>query len=272
MKPELSINSDNILLIDARAEHPGAVPLLRLWSGEFAAIRLTGLVSQEACRSFTNKLLDGEQTSQHLDIPGLNVLGFSHFQVARDHQLAEEYASQFRRLPSVLRRLSFPYSSPFDVIFGWLSIAWPSGCRVLQTLTGSHLSPFTIRIYGDGIGIEPHLDVVATELQSEPVADDIRFQFGVNLYLDLPNAGGELELFHAAFPDLSYTEIASGPKTWSTQDLPSPVRIRPNVAEVIIFPSHRLHAVSPSIGPGNRVTLSFFIGLSSWDDPVWIWA
>ncbi len=243
-----------------------------LASGEFDVIRVRKLVSEESCRHLARAVLNDPAVVQHDDVEGLRVVGTSHYQAARDERIALSYRDSPDRRLGWLRRLSMPYGSSFDAAFSLLGTVWPGGCRVLSLSSEGRLAPLTVRIYSSGVGIEPHLDVLAMESPSDEGTAGMLTQFGANVYVSVPEAGGELELFSTEVAEVP-RDLSGGPFSVAREDLSDPaVVLRPEVGDLVIFLSHRLHAVTPAVGETQRITVSFFVGVESLTRPLSIWA
>jgi len=267
------IRSASIAEIDAHGARPDTTPLSALWRGEIAALRIRNLVSAESCQHISERLVASDSVVDHADVEGLRVVGLSHFQAARNPALVQRYLREGRHNAGTLRSLAAPYASPFDSAIAFVAQLWPAGCQLMELPTEGVLSPFTVRIYRSGVGIEPHQDILSAESPSDPVARSLVEQFGANLYLSMGTAGGALELYDTDYSGTGYTNLAEGPRVFDPRDLPDPtVTIVPVVGDLIIFPSRRIHAVSLSGGQDLRITVSFFIGIQGHRTPLKIWA
>jgi hypothetical protein len=244
-----------------------------LRDGEAVALRIRNLVSRELCDHLTARLADSTSIVDHRDVEGLRVIGFSHFQVARDPGLRNQYTEEARSTAATLRRLSSPFASPFDSAIGFLLQAWPAGCRVPILPTEGPLSPFTVRVYGEGVGIEAHQDILSAESPADPDAASLTDQFGANIYLSTSTVGGALEIFSATESATGYKDLSGGPQVVPRDRLSRPdARIQPDVGDLVIFSTRRVHSVEPSGGTVPRITISFFIGVQDERSPLWIWA
>jgi hypothetical protein len=264
--------SKQVVVIDARNARPAANLLPRLWRGEIAALRIQNLVSSEACIHLSQRLSESTNVVDHADVQGLRVVGFSHFQAVRKPELMPQYLEDGQRSPGALRELASPYGSPFDSALGFLNTCWQAGCQLMALPSEGALAPFTVRIYNTGVGIDPHQDILSAESPQDPTSHALTMQFGANLYIAMPHNGGDLELFDTDYSLTNYKDLSEGPRTFSREKLGAPVLVRPAMSEMILFPSHRVHAVSPSQGKGLRVTISFFIGVVADDLPLRVWA
>lgn len=264
---------DHAVEIDALGEHPGPTLLSELWTGSFPAFRVRNLVSTAACQQLTERLLNDPALIDHSDVKGLSVLGLSHFQAARDSELARRYIIDAPSHASRLRSLSSPYASPFDSAFTFLAQCWSPGCQLMELPTEGILAPFTVRIYRDGVEIEPHQDILAAESPDDPVANSLVAQFAANIYLSMGSSGGALEIYDIDHSSTGYKDLSAGPRVISRDRLPQPsVILAPLVGDLIVFPSRHVHAVAPTRGNDPRITISFFLGIQDAQTQLKIWA
>ncbi|MFN8769891.1 MAG: 2OG-Fe(II) oxygenase [Neisseriaceae bacterium] len=104
------------------------------------------------------------------------------------------------------------------------------------------------------IAVQPHIDYLPCKY------GQLLAQFAVNIYMQVPQNGGELELWD--IPALNETQVANlkNIKDWR-KILPTSTLIKPTVGELIIFNSRRPHAVH-QFTKGARISLQSFIGLT----------
>ena len=268
----MRIRSDKVAEVDVFGKQPDGALFAALWHGDYAAVRVRSLVSVDACRLITERILESAITVNHADVSGLRVIGLSHFQAVRNLELKERYWNEARTSGGVLRALSVPYSSPFDSALAFLAQVWPFGCQIMELPTEGPLTPFTIRLYGDSVGIEPHQDILSAESPTDVVASSLTKQFGANIYLSMGTNGGDLELFETDYSQTQYKDLAHGPHVIARELLANPVMITPEIGDLLIFSSHRVHAVTATSGEVPRITVSFFIGVENDQSSLKIWA
>jgi hypothetical protein len=265
--------ADGIAELDALGERPNHNLLAGLWNGDFAALRVSNLVSNPACQHLAHQLLASNMAVDHRDVDGLRVIGLSHFQAVRNTELLPRYLDEARTSAGMLRTLASPFASPFDSAVALLAHWWPAGCQFTTLPSEGLLSPFTVRIYSEGVGIEPHQDILSAESPNDPAANSIGQQFGANIYLSMGTGGGVLELFATDYAATTYRDLDDGPQVVSRDTLPDPsVSVAPSIGDLIIFPSYRIHAVTASAGAQPRITISFFVGVQNDSLPLKLWA
>ena len=269
----MNIRADGVAEIDAFGPRPSIDIISALQTGKLTAVRVYNLVSVAVCQALTERLLASDTIIDHADVEGLRVIGLSHFQAVRTPDLAEHYFNESQTSAGALRALAWPYSSPFDSAVALLAQWWPAGCQIMSLPTEGILSPFTVRIYYQGVGIDPHQDILSAESPDDPAARSLIEQFGANLYFSMPTSGGNLEIFGADVSTTSYVNLENGPQIIPRDSLPNPsVTIKPSTGDLIIFPSRHVHAVTASEGEGLRITVSFFVGVQDSQSQLKIWA
>jgi hypothetical protein len=268
----VSSGADVIAVVDAFAERPSAMLLRALGEGDLFAIKVANLVTAQSCRHVCCQLVGSEISIPHVDVPGMMAVGASHFQAARDENLRKKYEEEAPTIAGTIRRVALPYSSPFDNALAFLAQWWPHGAQLTHLPTEGGLSPFTVRVYTDKVGIEPHQDILSAESPIDPRASQLAAQFAANIYLSVGEAGGAIEIFDVGQDKTDYKNLSGGPRVFRRDELPQPtVVITPKEGELILFSSRNVHAVIPNSGNIARVTVSFFVGIISENEPLLIW-
>lgn len=94
----------------------------------------------------------------------------------------------------------------------------------------------------------PHFDALPKRFA------DLTGQFAANIYLKVPDRGGELEMWDVE----PLTPLSSVPDNWRAA-LPDSITIKPYIGDLIIFNCRRPHAIRRFTGE-PRVTMQVFIG------------
>jgi hypothetical protein len=271
--PAIRTPRSGVLEIDGRA---GVTQreLLRLVSGEVVAAQVHDFLSREECAHLRSRLEHAAEVTPHDDVPGMRVVGTSHYQAARDRRIAREYFRGGDTRRDWLRGVAAPFASPFDTATDILSKAWRGGVTQAHLPSEGSLAPFAVRIYDEGTGIAPHVDVLATESPSDPVAQSLACQLAANIFLATSLQGGELQLFDFPSGFEPPKDLSDGPHEYDPDELDLRTTIVPQPGDWIMFSSRRIHAVSPAQGDYGRITISFFVGLDelSEETPLQLWA
>jgi len=110
--------------------------------------------------------------------------------------------------------------------------------------------------------LQPHFDSLP------PDFFPLDGQFSANVYLKVPESGGELEVWNV--PPIPANEIVdSDPNKDWRKELPNSIKIKPNVGDLIMINTRRAHAIR-RFDEGIRVTIQCFIGYKK-DKPLYLW-
>ncbi|GAA4642380.1 2OG-Fe(II) oxygenase [Gordonia humi] len=256
------------LVTTTTAEEFSADHLLRLLKGDVFAVRVTGLVDAVALDGLRERLVGRDDHGPLATDPQFRRIGQA-FSETRDGAESTyfDHAAGHRR---DLRARAAPYPYPSDTVRILLDEAWPSGA----TLLSWHSRKFFVgvaRYQQAGVDLEPHTDNLHRNLPDDDLG--IRRQLSVNVYLDVPDAGGELEIWDAYPSEDDYRGL-SGERVWGIDraDVGEPaLTVRPTIGDAIFIDPRRVHAVAPS-ADRPRVTVGVFIGVRGGDEPLAVWS
>ncbi len=247
-----------------------------LLSGEVDAIILEGFANSTESEELHRALVESPNLAQYEHAAGIHRLGTSLSNlrgkadsdqrrlsdVARERYSERDVLDDMRQVNSVIMRL-----------FGEITLAWPLG---VETLTISGIAAH--RLIGRtvvGGGAEPHDDNVSKEIPEEPQAASVQVQIGTNIYVEVPDEGGELQGWRKQLSKEEYEEMRLrdaersygidrkriGERQWE---------IKPERGDVIMFRNSELHAIRPA--KGQRTTWGFFLGYRGDDEPLLVWS
>ena len=199
-------------------------------------------------------------------------IGMAHFEVdsiesnQRYHDFAVEWIQD-------LRSMFKPYLSPIDKLRLTLEEMWPSGAA-LQTLNGLKCFVGICRILDPMITINPHYDRLDRDYCTDiEQANRLLGQLSANIYLQIPDKGGELELW---IEDQNSKKIQALNKDGyfgielEKMGVPE-FSIRPNPGDLIIFNTRLYHGIRS--GEGNsRISIGTFIGYAGDQLPLTYWS
>ncbi len=248
---------------DFSADH-----LLRLLKGDVYAVRVRGLVSGEALAGLRERFVGRDDHGPLATDPQFRRIGHAFSEVAPTDQ--GQYFADAATHRSHLREIAAPYQYPSDAVRILLDEAWPTGTTLLTSESQKFFAGVA-RYQQAGVDLEPHTDNIARNLPDDDLG--IRRQLSVNVYLDVPDNGGELEIWDAYPTEDDYREL-SGERVWGvdrdTVGDPALV-VRPGVGEAIFIDPRRVHAVAPS-HDRPRVTVGLFVGVRGQDQPLAVWS
>lgn len=238
-----------------------------LLTGETDAIRLAQFATPAECETLAALLVSHPRSVDFSTAAGITRVGSSFSDIRKTGRVRELYSEK-----DVLEE--FLLSSPVIArLYGQIAASWPAGVETL-TFDGLLLHRFVGRRIVGG-GAEPHDDNIAKELPGHAVAAEVSVQLGVNLYVETPNSGGELEGWRRRLSAAEYDSMRnSEPKlsygvNRAQIGLPD-WTIKPTTGDVIVFRNSELHAIHGSSEP--RSTCGFFLGFRSPDKPLVMWS
>jgi len=266
----VSLKSRMISSTDAPGIHAEA--LTRLLSGEISCLVVRGFIEDQIAALICERLMDLPDFLPHKDVPGLQVLGYSHFQAVRDPELFCSYSRIGKTLQRRLEEISSPEMSPFQTLLDYLCANTNRVVEKLSLEQESELAPFTVRACHYDVGIEPHQDLLAAESPAEKIPRKFTRQLAVNLFLSAADDGGDLEIFDLGPDDTGYDNLDDGPKSVEPESLPEPcVSVRPKTGDLILFDSTLVHRVLENSGAKPRMTLSCFAATSTESSKLRYW-
>ncbi|GAB18149.1 hypothetical protein GOEFS_047_00080 [Gordonia effusa NBRC 100432] len=258
----------NELFVRTSVDEFSADHLLQLLKGDVFAVRVAGAVAGETLAGLRERFVGREDHGPLATDPQFRRIGHAFSEVGVDGQ--DSYFDEAAHHRGRLRELAAPYQYPADTLRILLDEAWPTGATLLTSESRKFFAG-VVRYQQAGVDLEPHTDNVRRNLPDDDLG--IRRQLSVNVYLDVPDGGGELEIWDAYPTEDEYQEL-SGERVWGVnRDVVGEpaVTIRPEVGEAIFIDPRRVHAVAPS-HDRPRVTVGLFIGVRNQDQALAVWS
>ncbi len=164
-----------------------------------------------------------------------------------------------------IRELCRPYIMPIDELRLQLDEAWPFGAHIAN-FGGIRPHVGVARLVSADVErpceAEPHLDWLPPEVKS------FEEQFSGIVYLDVPDTGGELELWD--IDRSSMINLIRDRDALKRCDLPAPVVIRPQCGDLILINTRYPHAIR-GFPSGRRIVQTCFVGVDA-NAPLWLWS
>jgi hypothetical protein len=259
------------LLFDAVTVHElSRNHLLQLGAGGLAAIRVPNFFTSAQCATMmanleTCALGSYDERLVWPRIPKLGPAAFDYYQSGGFGPEYWEHGEQSAASRATL--LSGP--DPLDVATEKLRTAWAGPVSPLLA-SGRPMFAGMIREMTDGAGL--HFDELIREFPSDTYSPPVA-QLAFNCHLAMPESGGELDVFRRRWKPSD--EAARGESSYWYPDSiiagEPTVAVRATVGDAVFFDPRNYHRIRPRIGPGRRVTLSFFVGISD-DGTLRVWS
>ncbi|MFD5186163.1 2OG-Fe(II) oxygenase [Streptomyces sp. NPDC058372] len=246
--------------------------LLALSERRIAAIHIKGFHDRDAADAVAERALTHEALgSYHKELASsVSRVHMPHVDTAHDPELIDAYHRQALGAIDDVRSMFAPHASPVDRLRLLLQEMWPAGANLLR-LGGRTCFIGALRVFRPGVSqLLPHNDRLRQETDA-PEARNLTEQLTANVYLRVPETGGELHLWLRE-PDEAETERILAVEGLDPSTIESPtLTIHPDAGDLIVFSSAMLHAVSPSsVGP--RVGMAMFIGCANAKYPLVYWS
>ncbi|MEM9244047.1 MAG: 2OG-Fe(II) oxygenase [Pseudomonadota bacterium] len=254
-----------------RTNHILQEDLLNLLNGNYAAITISGYYNQTLSSKIADRILKRD-INYYKNAPDIGRVGIAYFEVENNPNTMLKYYQQALPSIKILRDIFDPYISPLDKLRLDLQETWQAGAN-LENIHGQQMFVGLCRVMEPGIDVLPHQDILRRDAKDVLSAYSLEKQLAANIYLQVPEKGGELELWLYSATDQEYEQLRSaGSYGVPREKLPkATIQIKPNIGELILFDATQFHAVRPSIGT-SRLSISCFIGYRGAHRPLTYWS
>ncbi|WP_306031425.1 2OG-Fe(II) oxygenase [Stappia sp. MMSF_3263] len=245
-----------------------AESIRKLVAKNIDAIHVPGFYPSDLSAEFSRRIAGHSDLEAYKVQNALKRLGMGYVDVGKDADNASRYHSEAVRSIWGIRDLVYPRMTPLDHFRLLLEEVWPAGATI-QTIDGQKSFVGTCRVIEPGATMLPHNDRLARMLVDGQ--SGLTGQLAVNVYLDMPPSGGDLELWLSE-PTPEQDKIQETSDGLERSELSEPrMVIRPQNGDLVLFNSQLIHCVSPGVG-GQRVTMSCFVGYRGDDEPLSYWS
>lgn len=255
---------------------------LDLAQGKYLALHIPNYYPQPESKLISQALIQQQTLERYLRAPDIGVqrTGITFFETNGSIEILERYYEQALLLIQHLRQVCFPYLSPIDKLRLDLSDMWLASAGIENIHNRTMLAGIG-RVFEDGFELPPHQDILSRDildgaLPPTHVYEDLITQLSTNIYLQIPETGGELEIWESKPSVSEQQEIRDADYKYEgiidrANLPPATITIKPEAGDLILFDSGRIHAVCSSTG-GPRVSMSMFIGYRGKDKPLSYWS
>ena len=237
--------------------------LIRLAAGMLSAVRAKAFFTPAECAAITKDLPErpGDWDEYHYDgkpvWPRVAKLGPAVYDHSTGGELGPGYWRDAEEAAST-RALLLNGSDPLHVALNRMQAIWKGQVRPL-TVGGRPTFGGTVRDLSSGVPL--HFDgfhEFPGEADDTPVV-----QLTFNCYLQMPEAGGELEVFRRQW--LPEDEAHRGQEYFYPDEVVAGqprTTLLAETGDAILFDPRNYHRILPRRGSGKRLTFSFYLGLS----------
>lgn len=225
-----------------------------LITGKIPALIIPKVLSKSDCISISRKILNMSQRNDSSTKFGTSLS--SHIYEK------QKYFSKSKKSNEILKNLFSENISPLT--FMQQKISKLFGKKIYTATENENAySDAVIRIHGNDDSVHLHRDNSNFEM-SEYNVSRFKNQLSAILYLQSPDVGGELTIFHKMWSKKD--EMMREPEFGYSSDLIRGVyqtKIRPIVGNMVILNPKFYHQIESISGLKSRITLTFFFGEST---------
>jgi hypothetical protein len=272
-----SIANDQLVATVSLEEALAPWAIQALAHGDVLAVVVHCFTDPICCCFISEQLVGDHRLAGYATDDGaadIKKLGMPLFEAAGgDPEKRKRYHTRALQTIRALRELSRPAPYPMDQLRLALQESWPAGADFENLGHGRNAFVGMPRVFEGGAAALPHVDRLAWDVPDVPAARTILAQIAANVHLRTAAGGGEVELWDMDPSAGDYQRLRqAGTYGLDRARLPAPAAVVvPQAGDLILFNSHRIHAVRACRG-GPRVTVSCFIGYRGEDQPLSYWS
>lgn len=243
---------------------------------EICAIVVSNYIETSLCDRLTKVFLDHQSEDYHHEVRegekihyltyGVNRIGVA-FNTTYNHPVGspewQRYYNEAMQGTRFIRDAAYPYLSPIDHLRLEFDELWAPGANIAN-FEGRKMFVGIVRITEPKKDIleKPHCDAVPERFAN------LKSQYSANVYLSVPEEGGELEMWDMAPLPITEIDHADINKDWRNSGIPS-LLVKPHQGDLILINTRRPHAVR-KFAEGTRVSVQCFFGLKN-DNSLVLW-
>ncbi|KST65066.1 hypothetical protein BC008_19905 [Mastigocoleus testarum BC008] len=256
--------------------------LLDLLESKYLALRIPNYYPQQEAEEISQELIKQKTLERYDRAPDVGVqrTAITFFETSCCVEMLQRYYKHAQVSIQTLRQACFPNLSPLDKLKLELEEMWVAGAHIENIHDKTMLAGIG-RVFEDNFELPPHQDIFARDISDSGVPptrpfENLTAQLSANIYLQIPESGGELEVWELKPSTFKQEEIRDQDYKYEgiidRNILPKPtLLIKPEKGELILFDSGRVHAVRSCQG-GPRVSMSIFIGYRTQDKSLTYWS
>lgn len=250
---------------DLSAEH-----IRKLARNEIRIIQVQSFISKETSAIIANGSVE-LGFKPYINVDNVRRIGMAYYETEHEEKLIEQYFASARVYQEQLRAACAPVGSPLDTARCLLDEVWPAGAH-LQSMFGKKMFVGLSRMVEPNTTFLAHHDIFADDAPGMQESESVISQFGANVYVQMPEKGGQLLMWHRNLSIAEFDEKRNGEYGINIKNLPPPdVVLKPGAGDLLIFDAHKIHAVA-SPQDNARLALSFFVAYRGDNEPLTYWS
>jgi hypothetical protein len=174
------------------------------------------------------------------------------------HDILKSYLDSRPAMIDRIRKACMPYEVPLERFYRIIENFYSAE---LATYNGRELFSGIVRIIPSGEDVVPHNDSFSRDVPELELAKEVTGQFAANLYLRLPETGGELQLWDLRPTDEELAQIPMSIVGYGNDRdyFGEPdVHIRPRPGDLVCFRGNIMHGITRA-GAGIRMNMNCFV-------------
>ena len=246
--------------------------ILALANSEINAISVEGFYDHDLCDKMYDFFV--KNIEYCINAPSIGRIGMAFYETDSKDELIEDYYINSRKRINSIRSAFHPYLSPIDKykLRLYLQEIWVQGANI-ENIHDRKMFIGLCRVVEPNIDFLPHQDKLSKDAMYIEKSLGLIGQFAANIYLDIPEEGGEIDMWSEELDDDTYDSLRKGGSYGIERNLlPKPCSTyKPQKGELFIFNAKKLHAVKAVKG-SPRLSISSFIGYYGFDKPLIYWS
>lgn len=256
------------------ANHLTKKDLMRLFENDLLILKIDSYFDKHICNKLKTQILNNMDLGYYENAPRIGRIGKAFYETVNNEESRNEYFNKQSKWIAELRKCCMPYLSPIDSLRVLLDDIWPQGSTI-ASINGKKMFVGLVRYFTAYSSAEPHQDIIQRDACGDDISTLVRSQLAFNIYLDVPQYGGDLEIWDWVASDEDFRALQDQRENFSyaldrERISKSDISIKPNVGDLVLFNSSNVHAVAPS--KGDRVSVSCFIGYCGINHPLILWS
>jgi hypothetical protein len=216
-------------------------------------------------------LLSKNKIEHYQNAPSIGRYGMAFYETENNQRKIDLYYHTAISNIQKVRKIFCPNLSPIDKFKLDLEECWIPGATI-QNIHDKKMFVGLCRLLEPNIDFLPHQDIFCLDAIDNDMAKKLLSQLALNIYLTMPDKGGEVELWNFGFSKDDYLKkLDQGSYGIKRSKLPEPfIKIKPHQGDLVLFNSQLLHAIRP--GSSTRISISCFVGYSGMNEPLKYWS